>query len=53
MEALNTLTSFQLTCLLLFLSRTDVKIIDGIDLLAKDVDLEPTERVFNEQKDIF
>ncbi len=29
------------------------KIIDGIDLLARDVDLAATERVFNEQPDIF
>lgn len=29
------------------------KIIDGIDLLGKDVDLAATERVFNEQPDIF
>ncbi len=29
------------------------KIIDGIDLLAKDVNLAVTERVFNEQPDIF
>ncbi len=29
------------------------KIMDGIDLLAKDVDLAATDRVFNEQPDIF
>lgn len=29
------------------------KIIDGIDLLARDLNLDETERVFKEQHDIF